>query len=175
MANVIRQLPFRPYTSVLRIPRRGDEIDVRPWQIILWVSVSRPGLTELPPSYPCFPTVLDIGLNESFVITKEQLAEWVGLEAEDFDPLHELRLYGNRVRARDADLWIHRNLPFSREQLLDVPPFHVEIDAGILVSPLPNRPRLPLLGLRAIESARLQLLVDGARQLVSIRSSDRND
>ena len=82
------------------------------------------------------------------------------------------QLYEKLVTPRDANLWLYRNVAYSRDDLLDDPPLKIEIDAGILVSPEDARPRLPLLGLRAIESAKLRVTIDGDKQLVSIETSD---
>ncbi|HET6883199.1 MAG TPA: hypothetical protein VFI31_23720 [Pirellulales bacterium] len=169
MATIVRQLPFRSFESTLSLPS-GETVKILHRQIVLWVSLSSPGQTQLTSSLPRFPAILDIGLNESFAISREHFNRWSGLIEDELDPLEQVLMYDRRVVAREADLWIYRNVPFARDDLLEAEPFHVEIDAGILISPVANKPRLPLLGLRAFESAGLQLLLDGVRQLVSIRS-----
>ena len=174
MATIVRQLPFRPYDAELAIPGRDEKVKILHRQVVLWVSLSPPGIESLPARHACFPAVLDLGLNESFVIRHDQLENWAALDLNTLTLLDEVELFGRKVRALDADVWLHRNVPLSREQLLDLPPFHIEIDAGILISPLADRPRLPLLGMRAFESAGLQLLVDGLRQSVSIRAATRS-
>ena len=37
-------------------------------QILVWVSLAPVGLSSLPPGYPLFPVVVDIGFNDSFLM-----------------------------------------------------------------------------------------------------------
>ncbi len=80
---------------------------------------------------------------------------------------------GQRLPPYAANVWLHRNVPRERDQLLDQPPHCLELPRGIAVYPAGSDfPRLPLLGLRALVSNRLLLSVAGDRTEVSLRSPD---
>jgi hypothetical protein len=173
MAVVIDHLPFRPYETYLSLPGRSERILVLPRQIILWLSVTTPEV-ENPGSEHRFPAVLDTGLNESLVINRSHLEEWAGLQERDL-PLADdarIRVYNRVVYPRDVGLWLYQNLPFTNSEVSGTPPLPMEVDAGILISPERNKPRLPVLGMRAIETSRLVVTIDGGRQSVAIRQLD---
>jgi hypothetical protein len=73
----------------------------------------------------------------------------------------------------EADLWVHPNLPGSRDPAPG-PSVRLELPDGIAVWPdqVPGGRRLPLLGLRALRWLGLRLSVDGATGLVSLESRD---
>jgi hypothetical protein len=85
-----------------------------------------------------------------------------------------IRHHGRSVPVYAALLWIHRNRPGQRDVFSGQVPFRLRVQAGIAVYPddSPDAPRLPLLGLRALEENRLHLRVDAERRLVSLRSPD---
>lgn len=68
---------------------------------------------------------------------------------------------------RAADLWLVSNLPAWRDQ-----PYRLQLARGIAfrdVGALPNPDsNCPLLGMRALESAGLKVLIDFAHQIVSV-------
>jgi hypothetical protein len=85
--------------------------------------------------------------------------------------LGTIRHTGRRIPLHAADVWLHRNRPGERDQLLDVPPFRLELPRGIAVSASEGRfPRLPLLGLRALLGNQLHLTVSGERDAAWLRT-----
>lgn len=63
---------------------------------------------------------------------------------------------------RDADLWIHRNQPRSRDLAPGVAPFRFQLPEGIAVWPtaIPGARRLPLVGTRALRRAGVRVHLD---------------
>jgi len=170
MSVIVENLPFHPYETRVHLPGRSEEVVVLPRQIIVWLSLTKPDVLTATASLR-FPAVLDTGLNESFVISRGQLIDWASVREDDL-PLADdrrIRVYEDAVFPRDANLWMYQNLPFTNAEVSDAPPLLIEIDAGILISGDLKKPRLPLIGMRAIESAGLYVTVDGSRQSVSIQ------
>ena len=69
---------------------------------------------------------------------------------------------GVTVRPYQIIVWIHRNQAGQRDVFAERPAFCIQLDFGIAVYPEgePAIPRLPLLGLRGLRRAALQLHVD---------------
>jgi hypothetical protein len=69
-------------------------------------------------------------------------------------------------------LWLYRNWPGTREVAPERLPFLFDFREGIAVYPQgrPWAPRLPVLGLRALRRAGLQLHIDCRRGLVNLRT-----
>ena len=82
MPIIIRNTPFFDGWTELTV--RGQVVPIKPYQIIVWVSISEIGRRELDPNTPRFPAVLDTGFNHSFVIHRQQLAQWAGLQLQHF-------------------------------------------------------------------------------------------
>jgi hypothetical protein len=168
---VVHDLPFHSSASSVTLAE-GESVTVANHQIILWVSVSPVGLDEHPPEARPFPAVLDTGFNHGFLLQERHFQAWSGydLRSNQF-PVHgDLRVYRAQAKLYEADLWIHRNVRGRRDQLSAARPFRLELDLGIAISPSPDQPRLPLIGLMAIEMNRLKALVDGAKQHVTLRT-----
>ena len=139
----------------------------------MWLSLTKPDVFD-PSAAHRFPAILDPGFNESFLASPQHLRDWCHVNEVELPEADSVvvRVYEKAVTPRDANLWLYRNVPFSHDEVLGDAPFQIEIDAGILVSPEAKKPRLPLLGLRAIESSKMRVVIDGAQQLVSINSSE---
>ena len=68
---------------------------------------------------------------------------------------------GIRMDLRAANVWLHPNLPKSHGLADGAEPYCVRLFPGIGVSPPGvTRPRLPLLGLRALFLAKLRPAID---------------
>jgi hypothetical protein len=114
---------------------------------------------------------LDTAHTHNFSIQEEHLVRWAGLQPERLRVLGTARQGGRRVFLRAANVWIHRNRTGKRDQLLDSPPYRLELPRGIAVYPAGSGyPRLPLLGSRAIVNSDLQLLLDGWHQQLSLHT-----
>ena len=87
-----------------------------------------------------------------------------------------MRITQVRVPRYALDVWIHRNRKGQRDQFSTQPPYRLELRDGIAVYPAtaPMRPpRLPLLGLRALDENKLQTFIYGDRLRVTLRTPPR--
>ena len=100
---------------------------------------------------------------------------WAGLYPPLLPVLGHVRLSGSPANLLDADVWVYRNKPGHRDILVDAPPVRLELEAGIAVFPrgTPGVARLPLLGLRGLRWARLQLALDCRKLHVHLRTPRR--
>ena len=160
MATVLRKLPFFKDPSTVTV--RGEQVRVKRDQIIVWTSVSLPGQTVPAPTWPRFPAILDTGLSHNFALREEHLADWAVLPIQSLRRLEAARLSGVAAHLFDAHLWLYRNRPGRRDDFRNAPAFGLELDEGIAVYPrgTAGAPRLPVLGLRALRQAGLQLHID---------------
>lgn len=174
MPTILRRLPFFDHSTTCNIPG-GPVVEVRHHQVVVWVSLARPEVSKLPPQVRRFPAVLDTGFNDNFLIREPQLIEWAGLRLEELQVVGHLRVEGQRVPLRDANVWLHVNRPGVRDAFADRPAFCVELDSGIAVWPtgMVGARRLPLLGLRGLHRAGLELFLDCQRCMVTARTPRR--
>lgn len=172
MTAILRGLPF--FSEATSVTAPGVGARVKAHQIIVWVSVVPPESREIGAAQPRFPAILDIGNNFTFSIRASQLRQWAGIDIRSLEQISFTRHRGRQLPVYAARLWVHRNRPGDRDTLTQQSPFRLEMESGIAVYPtdFPDAPRLPLLGLRALEENRLHLRVDAERRLVSLRSPD---
>jgi hypothetical protein len=171
--TILRRLPFFPTPTTLRIPG-GAAVSIKHHQIVLWVSITRREASTLAPQANRFPAVFDTGFNDNFLIQEQQFVNWAGVTPSDLPLVDYLSADGRRVPLRDANVWIHPNQPGFRDQPSGGEPFCFELDSGIAVWPtaLPGARRLPLLGLRGVLRAGLQIAIDGRKRMVSMRTPE---
>jgi hypothetical protein len=130
--TIIRNTPFFDGWTELTV--RGQHVPIKPYQIIVWVSISQIGRRELDPITPRFPAVLDTGFNHSFVIHRQQLAQWAGLQPQQFQVLGPITVYGEESPLLAGNVWLHPNEPGKRDIFSDQPPFCVQLDNGFAVA-----------------------------------------
>ena len=161
MVRILRKLPFYEGPTTLRIPG-GPVVAVKHHQIIFWVSVTSSGLARPPVNVPRLPVVFDTGFNDTFLITERQLVEWARVQPGELPWIDVLKAEGRPIPLRDAEVWIHPNLPGFRDQFAPQLLFRLELRRGIGVWPsaVPGGRRLPLLGIRGLRPAGLQVAVD---------------
>jgi hypothetical protein len=167
VAIYIDDCPF--FEAKQKVKVGGAEIEVLPLQPVVWVSVTRAGLSELPPDAPQLLAVLDTGNNHNLAIQEAHLIEWAKLSPEDLPKLAmQARVRSVRgeelIPVFEADVWLH---PFPKGT--DLPPLNLEVDGGIVCyrkaktkkskAPSPG-PRLPLLGGLAMRSRGLRVTLD---------------
>ena len=154
--------------------QRRERIKVKADQIIVWVSITAGSQGDWEAECPRFPAVLDTGSSFNFSIRETHLRQWAGIDPRFLERLGFLRHLGWRLPRLDAELWLHKNKPGTRDLLSPSTPNRLSSDNGIAIYPddMPHAPRLPLLGLQTITQHRLHLSVDGERRLVSLRSRD---
>jgi hypothetical protein len=152
----------------------GDRVQVKAYEIIVWVSLLARRSPTWDPATPRFPAILDTGHTHNFSIQEQHLVDWAGLQPDRFRLLGTLRQAGQRAPLYVAEVWLHRNQPGQRDQLLDATPYRLVLPRGIAGYPKDSSgPRLPLLGLRALITNRLHLTIDGAKQSTNLRTERR--
>jgi hypothetical protein len=160
LPNIVRKLPFFEQPTMVAVP--GGMLTIKPYQILVWVSIAERSRGSLAATTPFLPALLDTGLNFNFALREEHVLAWAGLPPQALVPLGHARLSGVPANLLDADVWLVRNQPGQRDLHADLPPFRLELHRGIAVLPRATSPapRLPLLGLRRLRRANLQLTVD---------------
>jgi hypothetical protein len=173
MPTILHKLPF--YNRFTTVDLNGQRLRIFPYQILIWVSLSPGGVRRLDPRAARFPAVLDTGFTDSFLIHKQQLRDFAGLQPTQLPAVNEhLRAPGRQIPLHNADVWIHRNQPGERDRFADTPPFLLALDQGIgICGGGELYPRLPLLGARALRQAQLQVSLDYRRCQVSMRTPRR--
>ena len=173
MSAIFRRLPFFDRATTLEL--QGQRIHIFPRQIVVWVSLSMTGRREFAGLTPKFPAVLDPGFTDSFLIHPRLLRQFAGLTPQHLRQTNDsLRAHERVIPIHAADHWLHPNRPNERDEFADRPPFLVELDRGIGIPTTEELyPRLPLLGAGALRAARLQVVIDYARLLLTVRTRRR--
>jgi hypothetical protein len=149
-----------PYLSEKsRITVRNEVVEVKAFQIIVWVSISSQVSSQWDPGLPKLPAILDIGSTHNFAMTELHLLEWSGIHAVSLPALGRIRREGRKAPLRRAGLWLHTNGES----------FELTIDEGIAVFD-GDWPRLPILGLRALTNSQLHTFIYGDTKQVLIRT-----
>jgi hypothetical protein len=131
----------------------GEEtVEIKPYQVVVWVGISARDLLEWDPRTPKFPALLDPGNNHNFSIKEEHLLRWAGIQPKLLEEQRWLQDKGTKVPLRAAALWLHAEAPFR-----------LTMAEGIAVYP-EHGPRLPLLGLRALTQNKLRAIFAGIRE-----------
>lgn len=171
MTAILRQLPFGEKPDEVSVGL--ERLRVRPYQIIVWVSVTTRRVLDLPPHAPRLPVILDTGHGGDFSIQERQLTEWAQIPRGQLPHRGRARINEQEVSLHPAVIWLHPNVPGSRDRIADRPAFRIDLEEGIAVhSDEPNYPRVPLLGLRALARERLHLTIDTNRHSIDLRPED---
>lgn len=101
------------------------------------------------------------------ILTRLPIQRW---GPGDLQPIGQAKIAGHLVTRYSSELLVHRNRPGTREL---TGTYRLKMDGGIAVGPdeLPIAPRLSLLGIQTILGNRLQLLIDGDRRQVTLRTN----
>jgi hypothetical protein len=160
-----------------------NSVDPQHWPSIrlhqIWLSVSitvpEKDWEDFDPKPPRFYALLDIGYSGNFSIRQKALEDLAHLEQRMLVPVDSLPINGKDIPHFDANVWIHRNKPASRDEALNERPFCLALNGGVAVFKKRSRPKQwpPLLGLKALDDNGIQLLIDGERGLVSMRTRSR--
>jgi hypothetical protein len=169
--SILRDLPFFDHETKAGSPT--GEVVVRPYQIVLWVSITRQFATALDAGTPRFPVILDIGNNHNFALRQEHLVSWAGAAMPDHFVRQRVNIAGQQLPLISANVWLHRNQAGERDAFSRRPAVCLELPEGIAVYPphVPNAIRLPTLGLRALARNGLRLVIDGKKLRVSLQKS----
>ncbi len=172
MTAILREMPFFDRPSVVRVG--GVAVRVKAHQIVAWVSLTPLENRELEPGCPRLPAIIDTGNTMTFSLKESQLRQWAGIDARFLLRAGTTRHGGRAVPMHAARLWLHGNQPGKRDSFANAPAHRLNLEEGIVIYPdnAPLAPRLPLIGLRALEENRLHLKVNAERLRVSLRSPD---
>src|SRR5207248_8816355 len=149
MTAILRRLPF--FAREDEVTVGSERVRIRPYQIIVWVSVSTKSLLELPPQARRLPALLDTGHNHNFSIRAQHLRRWAGIDPAGVPLRGRIKEGVRRAELRSLNVWLHPNEKGQRDRFADRPVLCVELPAGDAVYPDEvGFPPLPLLGLRAL-------------------------
>lgn len=168
MTAILRRARFYEEPTDVNV---GDEqVLVRPFQLIVWVSLSVRGILS-----PRFPAVLDTAFNLTFAIAEPHLRSWAGLDPADLETIGRTRINKQYLELKRADIALHRNIRGERDRFTDQKPYELPLREGIAVYPPdhPQSPRLPLLGMRALVRNDLRLTIDGKRKTLNLDRPSR--
>ena len=138
---------------------RSEVVQIKAFQIIVWVSVMSDEIDAWDPRTPRFPAILDVGNNHNFAVSGDHLVRWAGIQPVSLVELKHIRERGRRVPLRGGSLWLHT----------DRDPFKLIVENGIAIYEN-DGPRLPTLGLRALTNSKLQTFIYGNTKQVVIRT-----
>ncbi|NUQ64132.1 MAG: hypothetical protein HUU20_16800 [Pirellulales bacterium] len=171
MNKILDQLPYSNERGLVLV--QGQSIPVMAHPIIVWVAISVKDTIRLPESVSCIPAILDTGNTFGFSIAESQLIEWTGLRADSLEVLGPMLINRQELNRHAADVWLCRNQRGKRDVFQDEP-FRLELRDGIAIYPSDRpiaSPRLPLLGLRAIDENGLRCTINGKNRRVSLSAS----
>lgn len=170
MPKILDRLPWLTEHEMITV--QGERVRLKPFQIIVWVSVHMKGIPRLEFNTPRFPAILDTGNNHTFTVTERQLVRWAGIHPKLLPTIGSISLNRIRMERRAASVWIHRNDKGRRHELKR-DPYLLQLRQGIAIHPdsaSSPGPRLPLLGLRALDENSLDLRVNSSWRQVWLRT-----
>ena len=167
--KILDRLPYSPYPITVDV--RGEAVRIKPYQIIVQVSVSLSTLLDWDERTPKFPAILDPGNNHNFSVRRDHMIRWAGLKPDALPPKRTIRERQHRVPLHAAGLWVHPNVP-GEQAVSDGLPHLLKVEEGIAIHPNETGPRLPVLGLRALTQNNLHLTIAGRQRLVWLRTPD---
>jgi len=177
MGLIVDRLPVPATERPLAIPG-WPSVMSKTLQPIVWISIGRSGVFDLPENAPRIPAVLDTGFNQTLLIQDRHLEDWAGIKLADLPVFpQESATHGTQVWPfRMADVWLHPNVSGRDGAATNERPFCLEMHPGILVvSPRQRQQRLPVLGTRGLARNRVQTTLEfptPALGFLSIRAPD---
>jgi hypothetical protein len=167
--KILDRFPYSSEATFVSAP--GGRVEVKPYQIVVVISVSLQALLEWDPHAPRFPAILDTGNNHNLSISRGHLVRWAGLQPEALRIIGAVRERQQRIPLHAASVWLHKNRPTERA-MSDQEPQPLNLQEGIAVYSDDFGPRLPVLGLRALTQNQLHLAIDPERMRVNLRTPD---
>jgi hypothetical protein len=150
-------LPY--YSEKSTITVHGEPVEVKAYQVIVWVSISDVDTQAWDSRLPRLPAILDVGHTHNFALTENQLHRWAGIHAAGLPRIGWMRKEGMRMPLHRANLWLHT----------DGEPYRLSLAEGFAVVE-GTWPRLPILGLRALTMNKLHTFIYGDTKQVIIRT-----
>jgi len=89
-------------------------VRVKPYQIVVEVSVNLQALMQWDPHMPGFPAILDTGNNHNLSISRRHLLRWAGLQPEALRIIGAIRERQQQIPLHAASVWLHKNRPGER-------------------------------------------------------------
>lgn len=173
MTQILWQLPYSDTPGSVAVG--GELIPVLAHQIIVWVSVTVKDASAFAPGTPRIPAIFDTGTNFGFAIPEARLVRWCGLEPLQLEALGSIFLSRQPLTCHAADVWLHCNRRKRRDTFRTTPPLRLRLEDGIAVYPADTRltvPRLPVLGLRAVDENGLRCTINGRNRTVSLSTTE---
>lgn len=167
--KILDRLPYSSEATFVCAP--GGSVRVKPYQIVVAISVSLQAMGEWDPRIPRYPAILDTGNNHNLSISRGHLLRWAGLQAEALQIIGAIRERQQRIPLHAASVWLHRNRP-GEQAMRDQAPVPLMLEEGVAVYPDDIGPRLPVLGLRALTQNQLHLAIDPESMRVNVRTPD---
>jgi hypothetical protein len=151
-----------------KVPTPDGVEEVRPYQIIVRVSITAGDVQECPGDAPVIPAILDTGNNHNFAIRQEHRNRWIDWAPRRVGQIH---VGGFIVPLFAAKVWIHSN----REGTVDLSggiPCVLKMDPGIAIYPstTTNPARLPILGLRGLIRNGIKVTLEGVNRALTLES-----
>jgi hypothetical protein len=79
------------FSEKTKIKVHNETVEIKAFQIIVWVSVASDATSPWDPRIPRLPAILDIGNNHNFSITGEHILKWAGIHAASLVKLKSIR------------------------------------------------------------------------------------
>lgn len=168
MPLFIDRLPFHQWTDPTRTPA------LRYWTVVLPVIPTEPTLLTPPAVSGVQDWVLDTGnRGEAFAWRHHLIQSGIDPDKGRMPQPMTIRTVSGRITVpvRDVDLWLVSNIPS-----LSLPPYRISLHRGLPFHDVMTRPdpqfQRPLIGIRALRSARLRVGIDFFRDIVSVWTPD---
>jgi hypothetical protein len=168
MPLFIDRLPFHQWTDATRTP------PLTYWTVVLPMLVTEPTLLTPPLVAGVQDWVLDSGnRGEAFAWRHHLIQASLDPDQARMPQAMIIRTVGGRFTGpvRDADLWLVSNLP-----ALQPTPYRITLHRGLPFHDVPTVPdpqfQRPLVGIRALRSARLRVEIDFEHDTVSVWTPD---
>lgn len=175
----VHEKPLHPAFQTLTIGGLDLPIVAHcPW---VYISLTAPDASELPPDAIRFPAIVDTGNSLALSIRQLHLETLSALRLDDLiqqpgpvGTIHDASGKTATIPRRKAKVWLH---PFPESG--EATARDLQVVGGILVYPTPQGgqqpaapvgPRVPLLGARAFFPTGLCVSVDYGRLVVSVRA-----
>jgi hypothetical protein len=171
-------LTFSAEARSVADPSSGATVRLKPYQVLLWLSITHRGLSRLPVGTPRLPALLDTGHNHNLSLREEHLRS-CGLETPWPWANTRLRVRDASGREREVprllvDVWLHADSPQGEESAYPLR-FGFRGAACYPSNGAVPGPHLPLLGLAALCTGTIKLEFHcepvGGRLLVYVPSS----
>jgi hypothetical protein len=182
---IFQDLPYRAtefQSNFTTLKSQRVPFKLYSYQILAWIILTDPVLkSALSPYFP-FPAILDLALNKPFMLNEEHLTDWAGMLPSYVNPS------GGTVKVSGAGpiptfrtnykIWLVPNLPGMLQHDASASCYGLGCTAVFFpknpppgntpAGALPKYPRMPLLGLKGLETKKLRLSIDTDRRLVNL-------